>query len=64
MIGEMPAKGTRGHTTAQDYESCYRNGWQGAMGWTSDGVDDMGDFSELAPATRAFRDLHPGLVFP
>jgi hypothetical protein len=64
IIGEMPAKGTEGHTTAQDYEGAYENGWQGAMGWTSDGVDENGDMAQLGPATLAFRNRHPGIVFP
>jgi len=64
IVGEMPAKGTRDHTTEQDYEGAYRNGWAGVMGWSADGVDAMGDIAQLGPATRAFRARHPGLVFP
>jgi hypothetical protein len=64
IIGEMPAKGTEGHTTAQDYEGTFENGWQGAMGWTSDGVDEMGGEDLLGPATSAFASRHPDLVFP
>ncbi len=64
LLGEIPAKGTANHTTAQDYENAYQNGWQGAMGWTSDGVDANGSLVKLGPATRAFRDSHNVLVFP
>ncbi len=64
VIGECPAKGTSGHTTTQDYEAGYQNGWQGVMGWTSNGVDSNGGLTELGPATRAFRDHHYNLVFP
>jgi hypothetical protein len=64
VIGEMPAKGTEGHTTAQDYESTFEKGWQGAMGWTSDGVDENGEMDLLGPATSAFAARHPELVFP
>ena len=64
LLGEMPAKGTEGHTTAEDYESAFENGWQGAMGWTSDGVDEMGGMDQLAPATRAFAGRHAEIVFP
>jgi hypothetical protein len=64
VIGEMPAKGTQGHTTAEDYEAAFENGWQGAMGWTSDGVDEMGGMESLGPATLEFSKRHPGLVFP
>jgi hypothetical protein len=62
VLGEMPANGTAGHTTAQDYEAAYRNGWQGAMAWTSNGVDEMGSLAQLGPATRAFRERHRELV--
>ena len=64
LFGEMPANGTKGHTTAEDYEGAYRNGWQGAMGWTSNGVDDNGSLRQLAPATEAFRDHHRAIVLP
>jgi hypothetical protein len=64
VFGESPAKGTAGHQTEEDYESACQNGWQGVMGWTSNGVDDNGDLLLLGPATRAFRNRHPGLVFP
>lgn len=64
VIGECPARGTRGHTVVEDYENGYRNGLQGAMGWTSNGVDANGSLKELGPATRAFRDNHYSLVFP
>lgn len=62
LLGELPATGTSGHTITEDYESAFRNGWQGAMGWTSNGVDAMGSLRELGPATRAFRDRHASLV--
>jgi hypothetical protein len=62
LLGEIPAKGTAGHTTAEDYENAFQNGWQGAMGWTSNGVDANGGLEQLGPATRAFRDRHPTLI--
>ena len=64
LFGEFPSKGTARHTTAEDYQNAYQNGWQGAMGWTSDGVDANGSLVKLGPATRAFRDSHNILVFP
>jgi hypothetical protein len=64
IIGECPAKGTSGRSAIQDYEDGCRNGWQGAMGWTSNGVDANGSLKQLGPATRAFRDNHYPLVFP
>ncbi len=39
-------------------------GWQGAMGWSSDGVDRNGSLEDLAPATRAIYAEHPEVVFP
>jgi hypothetical protein len=64
LFGECPAKGTAQHTPAEDYENAYQHGWQGAMGWSSNGVDGNGDLINLGPATRAFRDRHHALVFP
>ena len=64
VIGEFPAVGTAGHTTTQDYESAFNNGWQGAMAWTSNGVDSNGSLTQLGPATSTFRNNHPSLVFP
>ena len=58
IIGECPAKGTSRRSSKQDYEDAYLNGWQGVLGWTSNGVDGNGGLEELGPATRAFRDSH------
>jgi hypothetical protein len=64
IIGEDPAVGTSGHTITQDYESAFTMGWQGAMAWTSNGVDSNGSLTQLGPATTAFRNNHTSLVFP
>jgi hypothetical protein len=64
VIGECPALGSTGHTLTQDYETAYVNGWQGAMAWTSNGVDQYGNLAQLSPATQAFRNNHLSLVFP
>jgi hypothetical protein len=64
LFGEFPSKGIPIDATAQDYEDAYQNGWQGAMGWTSNGVDNNGSLVTLGPATRDFRDRHNDLVFP
>jgi len=64
IIGEFPARGTKGHTVAADYESAFRNGWEGAMGWTSNSVDSNGGISELGAATLAFKQRHADLVHP
>ncbi len=62
LLGEMPAVGTAGHTITADYENALKNGWLGAMAWTSNGVDEFGSLTELGPATRAMRERHPALV--
>jgi hypothetical protein len=64
IFGEFPARGTADHRPEADYESACQNGWQGAMGWTSNGVDDNGDLTLLGVATRTFRDRHLRLVYP
>jgi len=64
VIGECSVKGTAQHSIIADYEGAFNHGWQGVMGWTSDGVDRNGSLKELAPATRAIYAEHPDLVFP
>jgi hypothetical protein len=64
IFGECSAKGTANHNLEDDYASACQNGWQGAMGWTSNGVDANGNLTMLGAATRTFRDRHNGLVFP
>jgi hypothetical protein len=64
IIGEFPAHGTKGHTVTADYESAFQNGWEGAMGWTSNSIDDNGGISQLGEATLAFKRLHADLVYP
>lgn len=58
MLGEFPAVGMLGKTKwapamtgSECYINAYNNGWDGIMGWTSNGVDDCGsleDFKEGA----------------
>ncbi len=58
VIGEFPAcgmvgnvKGSQAMTGSECYVNIYNNGWDGIMGWTSNGVDDCGsleDFKEGA----------------
>lgn len=60
VIGECPAigmvgdvKGSKAMTGSECYINVYNNGWDGIMGWTSNGVDDCGsleDFKEGAMA--------------
>jgi len=64
IIGEFPARGTKGHTVTEDYENAFQNGWEGVMGWTSNSVDDNGGISQLGEATLAFKRLHADFVYP
>jgi len=64
VIGECPAKGTAQHSITADYKGAFNHGWQGVMGWTSNGVDRNGSLENLAPATRTIYSEHPDLVFP
>ncbi|QHW31445.1 cadherin-like beta sandwich domain-containing protein [Paenibacillus rhizovicinus] len=64
VIGETAAIGTQGHTLTDDIASAYENGWQGIFPWTSNGVDGLGNLTNVGPAASAFRDAHPELVFP
>ena len=54
LLGECPATGTAGKTkwapaTTGDemYVSVYNNGWDGIMGWTSNGVDTCGTLEDF-----------------
>ncbi|MCL1806713.1 MAG: cellulase family glycosylhydrolase [Oscillospiraceae bacterium] len=64
VLAEHSANGSAGSTLIEDYTSLLENGWQGAMPWTSNGVDGNGGFEELIPATRHIAGLYPDLVFP
>jgi hypothetical protein len=89
IIAETGASGTQGRSTTrgsngfptngitytltQDYVNAFNNGWQGVMGWTSNGVDDygtrdgargQGTVREVLAATREIQRLHPLLVRP
>lgn len=64
LIGETSGHGTEGFTLTEDYLNAFENGWQGVMAWTSNGVDDHGNFGDIAPTTLYFAQLHMDLVFP
>ena len=64
VLAEHSANGSAGSTLLDDFLGLLENGWQGAMPWTSNGVDGNGGFEEVAPVTRQIADLHPDLVFP
>lgn len=76
ITGELPANeitawdAARGEDTwlmsiKDAYEVAFRNGWQGTMAWTSNGVDGNGNLgNNLAAATLAFIEAHYDLVYP
>ena len=64
VLAEHSANGSAGSTLIEDFKGLIENGWQGAMPWTSNGVDGNGGFEEVTPATRCIAELYPELVFP
>ncbi|MCL2810259.1 MAG: hypothetical protein FWD24_09405 [Treponema sp.] len=71
MIGECSARGSKGktegtenNTVITDYENAIKNGWQGVMPWTSNCVDEYGDFSDFAPASKHMIENYKDLIFP
>jgi endo-1,4-beta-mannosidase len=52
LLGECSARGSKDNTLISDFENAYKNGWQGVMPWTSNGVDGNGGFDELASAVK------------
>lgn len=51
-------------TLTDSYELALKNGYQGNMPWTSNGVDRNGDIKTIGPATISFKNNHPELVYP
>jgi hypothetical protein len=64
VIGECSANGQTGHTLAEDYESAYKNGWQGLIPWTSNHIDGNGGWEQVQPAGLSFLKNHKELVLP
>jgi len=79
LIGECAAVGTSadelryvasslqppdGNTIITDYEYALKNGWQGVMAWTSNGIDAAGDINDLRPATEYMAQKYKELIFP
>ncbi|MCL2722537.1 MAG: hypothetical protein FWD47_14500 [Treponema sp.] len=57
-------KGTENNTIITDYENAIKNGWQGVMPWTSNSVDENGDFSDFSSAAKYMIEKYRELVFP
>ncbi|MBQ7132070.1 MAG: dockerin type I repeat-containing protein [Oscillospiraceae bacterium] len=64
VLGEFPAQTTNNRTLAQMYEALYNNGYNGALCWTSNGVDSYGGTSIVYPALKAMYAIIPELIFP
>ena len=71
LIGECRARGSQGRTKGTenntlitDYENAFKNGWQGVMPWTSNGVDGNGGLNDLVPATKYMLEKYKEVVFP
>jgi len=65
IIGECPANGLGGQTITACLENTYKNGFQGVLPWTTNGVDTNGSLSSgLGAALTTFRNAHPALISP
>jgi hypothetical protein len=65
IIGEMPAVGVGGIGITPAFENCLRNGVQGILPWTTNGVDNNGSLSTgLGAALTSFKNNHTALVYP
>jgi len=64
IIGEFPAAGMIGNVSGSQemspydcYLGLYNNGWNGAMAWTSNGIDPSGSFDNFKQATLDIAEL-------
>jgi len=64
IIGEFPAKGSDGYSPLESYQHIYSNGWQGAMAWTSNGVDTNGNINDMDDGTKWLFQYYPQFVYP
>jgi len=68
LVGEMPAKDSGFKeiplTLTEAIEKAYEKGYQGAMPWTSNGVDRNGNLETVGPAALSFKNKYPKLVYP
>jgi hypothetical protein len=63
IIGEMPANGVGGVSITDSFINGYKNGIQGIMPWTSNGVDSNGSLKTgLEDALSNFKSRYPSLV--
>jgi len=72
VIGENPANGvyddganpTLVVPASEMFLAAYKNGWNGLMPWTSNGVDDNGNLNAFKSGLLAFQQAHPKVVDP
>lgn len=65
VIGETAANGDgSGRTIKKEYESAYKNGWNGVLAWTSNSVDACGGFDDVKTASQSIEKLAEKKVFP
>jgi hypothetical protein len=72
VIGENPGTGvyddganpTLVVPASQMFLAAYKNGWDGLMPWTSNGVDGNGSLDDFKSGLLAFQQAHPALVDP
>jgi hypothetical protein len=65
ILGEFPANGVGGQSITACLENSYQNGFQGALPWTTNGVDGNGSLSSgLGSALTTFKNNHPNLIDP
>ena len=62
IVGECPSKGSAGMSITENYQKAFKNGWQGVMPWTSNGVDDNGTLKDMVPGSAWMFSAHPSLV--
>lgn len=65
IIGEMPANGVGGIAITPAFENGLKNGVQGILPWTTNGVDNNGSLGTgLSAALTSFKNNHSALVYP
>ncbi len=57
VIGECPASDDQGDAL-EKYQGAYDNGWDGIFVWTSNGVDDCGDYDTMIVGSLPLYEAH------
>lgn len=64
MLGEIPADGGEKGVLSEQYESCYLNGWNGAMGWTSNAMNGYDHWEHIKQASEKMMEIAADKIFP